>query len=155
MFRGFEDGLVERILADVRDEPGKLTLLEFSLTQLWERSAQGNGRLTKQAYNDIGGVQGSLNAHAEEVFSCLSPTEQGQARRLFTQLVKPGPNQKATRHPVTRAELGEDNWKLAEKLADKRLVITRKGFAEPEPGESTQYIDSRFIPETARGRTCP
>ncbi|MFN3761904.1 MAG: trypsin-like peptidase domain-containing protein, partial [Anaerolineae bacterium] len=44
----FEDGLVARILDDVGDEPGNLPLLEFALTQLWER--QERGRLTHRAY---------------------------------------------------------------------------------------------------------
>jgi predicted Zn-dependent protease with MMP-like domain len=33
----FEAGLVERILDDVGEKPGNLPLLEFTLTQLWER----------------------------------------------------------------------------------------------------------------------
>jgi hypothetical protein len=33
----FEPGLVDRLLDDVGDEPGNLPLLEFALTELWER----------------------------------------------------------------------------------------------------------------------
>lgn len=37
----FEDGLVERILADVGSEPGNLPLLEFLLTELWRQRRAG------------------------------------------------------------------------------------------------------------------
>ncbi len=37
----FEPGLVERILDDVGEKPGNLPLLEFTLTQLWERQSDG------------------------------------------------------------------------------------------------------------------
>jgi len=33
----FEAGLVERILEDVEDQPGNLPLLEFALTELWNK----------------------------------------------------------------------------------------------------------------------
>lgn len=54
----FEPGLVERILEDVGDEPGNLPLLEFALTELWNR--RRGGMLTHQAYEDIGRVQGAI-----------------------------------------------------------------------------------------------
>jgi DNA polymerase III delta subunit len=37
----FEAGLVERILDAVGDEPGNLPLLEFVLTELWEKRRDG------------------------------------------------------------------------------------------------------------------
>jgi hypothetical protein len=37
----FEPGLVERILDDVGEKPGNLPLLEFTLTQLWDRQTDG------------------------------------------------------------------------------------------------------------------
>ncbi len=52
----FESGLVERILDEVGEAAGRLPLLEFALTQLWER--QEGGRLTHAAYEAIGGVEG-------------------------------------------------------------------------------------------------
>ena len=54
----FEAGLVERILDNVGDGPGKLPLLEFTLASLWERQAAG--QLTQAVYEAIGRVGGSL-----------------------------------------------------------------------------------------------
>ena len=46
--RAFESGLVERIIDDVGDKAGRLPLLEFALTKLWEE--QEAGWLTHEAY---------------------------------------------------------------------------------------------------------
>jgi hypothetical protein len=69
-----EQGLIERILDAVGEEPGNLPLLEFALTQLWKK--QTNGKLTHAAYDAIGGVEQALSNHAEEVYGQLSAKEQ-------------------------------------------------------------------------------
>src|SRR5262249_43952554 len=54
----FESGLADRILTDVGSEPGRLPLVEFALTEIWQRR---EGRLlTNRAYDEIGGVTGAL-----------------------------------------------------------------------------------------------
>lgn len=80
-----EAQLQERILDDVRNEPGNLPLLEFALTRLW--SNQQNRILTHRAYDEIGGVKKALANHAEQVDGQLSATEQKQAQRVFVQLL--------------------------------------------------------------------
>ena len=53
-------GLVAAMLADVAEEPGALPLLEYALTELFERR---DGRtLFLEAYRQIGGVSGALGA---------------------------------------------------------------------------------------------
>jgi DNA-binding SARP family transcriptional activator len=63
----FEEGLVERVLDDVGDEPGNLPLLEFALTLLWERHRYG--WLTHEAYEEIGRVEGALARYADQVYA--------------------------------------------------------------------------------------
>ena len=62
----FEPGLVDRLLDDVGDEPGNLPLLEFALTELWER--REGRRLTNAAYEALGRVAGAIGRRAEAVF---------------------------------------------------------------------------------------
>jgi len=81
-----EDGLVERILDDVGNEPGNLPLLEFALTLLWER--QEAGVLTQTSYEDIGEVSGAVATQAEDVYFSLAPEQQDTARQLLTRLVR-------------------------------------------------------------------
>ena len=73
----FEPGLVERLLDDVGDEPGNLPLLEFALTELWERREVR--RLTNAAYEALGRVAGAIGRRAEAVFDELKDEQQAAA----------------------------------------------------------------------------
>ncbi len=77
----FEPGLVKRILNDVREEPGNLPLLEFVLTELWEK--RHGGQLLHEAYEAMGGVQGAIACRAEELFARLTdPRAEDGAKRV-------------------------------------------------------------------------
>ncbi|WP_013325788.1 eIF2A-related protein [Gloeothece verrucosa] len=117
-----EPGLTRRILDEVEEEPGSLPLLEFALTQLWEKRSEG--LLTHAAYSEIGGIKVALARYADEVFEQLTPEEQQQAQSIFIQLVRPGEGTEDTRRVATRADIGESNWGLVKRLADARLVVT-------------------------------
>jgi len=129
----FEEGLVTRILDEVGDEPGSLPLLEFALTQLWER--QERARLTHHAYDEIGGVTGALARYAERVYDGLHETERERAREVLIQLVQPGEGTEDTRRKASRGELGEARWPLVRKLADARLVVTDRDATGRETAE--------------------
>src|SRR5262245_22471819 len=82
------EGLAERILTDIRAEPGQLPLLEFALTLLWQQ--QEHRELTHAGYEGIGGVEQALARHADMVYEQLDLSAQADARRVFLQLVRPG-----------------------------------------------------------------
>lgn len=136
----FEAGLIGRILDDVGSEPGNLPLLEFALTSLWDKQEQQT--LTHQAYDQIGRVDGALARHAEAVFAELRLPEKEMARRVFTQLVRPGDNTEDTRRVATRTEIGEERWSLVRHLADTRLVITNR---DPEGQETAEVVHEALI----------
>jgi hypothetical protein len=100
----FEAGLVERLLDDVGQAPGKLPLLEFALTLLWARLDKG--WMTHAAYEKIDGVEGALAGYAEGVYRELREDEREAARLAFVQLVQPGEGTEDTRRVATRSELG-------------------------------------------------
>ncbi|MCL4299715.1 MAG: protein kinase [Anaerolineae bacterium] len=105
-----EPGLVETISRDVGAEPGALPLLQYALTELFERSAgDGNGAglpmLTKQAYQSIGGVTGALARRADDLYAGLDAAGQEAARQLFLRLVTLGEGTEDTRRRVLRAEV--------------------------------------------------
>ncbi|MBN1145638.1 MAG: hypothetical protein JXA78_00170 [Anaerolineales bacterium] len=129
----FEAGLVERLLDDVGQEPGNLPLLEFALTLLWERISYG--WMTHAGYEEIGRVEGALARYADQVYEGLDAGEQEQARRIFIQLVRPGEGTEDTRRRASRGEVGEGNWSLVQRLADKRLVVTGRDAGENETVE--------------------
>ena len=98
-----EPGLAAAIIHDVADQPGGLPLLQYALTELFEKR---DGRtLTKKAYAEIGGVLGALGRRAEEVFAGLKDDEQALARQLFLRLVTLGEGVEDTRRRVLRSEV--------------------------------------------------
>ncbi|HBL10516.1 MAG TPA: peptidase C14, partial [Cyanobacteria bacterium UBA11162] len=129
----FADGLVERILDDVEDQPGNLPLLEFALTELWNKRTGKN--LTHQIYEEIGQVEGALARHADEKYGNLTAEEKEKVRRIFIQLVRPGEGAEDTRRIAMKAELGEQSWSLVKQLADARLVVTSRNFSSQETVE--------------------
>ncbi|HJP66750.1 MAG TPA: adenylate/guanylate cyclase domain-containing protein [Actinomycetota bacterium] len=98
-----EPGLAAQMLSDVANEPGALPLLEYALTELFERR-DGN-LLTMEAYRAIGGVSGALGRTAEELFDRLDQPGRETARQIFLRLVALGEGAEDTRRPVPRSEL--------------------------------------------------
>ncbi len=131
----FEEGLVERILKDVANEPGDLTLLEFALRKLW--SERDSSKLTHEVYKKIGQVQGALTNYADEEYKKMKRRDQGkQVQKIFMQLVNLGEGGVAdTRRLVTKAQLGEENWPLVVELANSRLVVTSRNTEDQETVE--------------------
>ena len=138
-----EEGLTERILDDVQESPGNLPLLEFALTQLWEK--QRDGTLTHDAYEEIGGVEKALAGYAEEEYGNLSEADKQRAQRVFIQVVRPGEGTEDTRRVATRAEVGEDNWDLVTRLATSRLVVTARDESAGE--ETVEVVHEALIRE--------
>ncbi|MFI1562233.1 trypsin-like peptidase domain-containing protein [Streptomyces sp. NPDC020490] len=134
----YEPHLAERILADTGTEPGALPLLALTLDLLWQR--QENGVLTHRAYDELGGVTGALGNHADRVWAeHVPPADEATARRLFTHLVRlPLGAAAATRRLARRDDLGEDQWRLAQRLAaHTRLLVTDRGADGTETVELT------------------
>jgi WD40 repeat protein/serine/threonine protein kinase len=99
----FEPGLVASMVAETNYQAGALPLLQYALTELFERR---EGRLlTHAAYQEIGGAVGALAKRAEELYADLSPEGQAVARQMFLRLVTLGEGVEDTRRRATRAEL--------------------------------------------------
>ena len=99
----YEKGLPAAIIDEVLYQPGALPLLQYALTELFER--RDNRHLTHESYREIGGTVGALAKRAEELFH-----EQGDAgkeliRQMFLRLVTLGEGTEDTRRRVPRSEL--------------------------------------------------
>ncbi len=95
--------LLATIVQDVGAQPATLPLLQYALTELFERR---DGRaLTLAAYRASGGVQGALARRADEIYGALDTAEQAAARQLFLRLITLGEGVEDTRRRVPRAEL--------------------------------------------------
>ena len=118
-----EPGLLATLLDDVGDKAENLPLLEFALTQLWEK--QEYGLLKTAAYREIGGLQQSLAKHAEDIFTQLKPEQRQRMQRVFIQLVRPGEGATDTRNVVYKSDLQDEDWELITLLNQEnaRLLV--------------------------------
>jgi len=99
----FESGLTSTIVGEVHEEPGALPILQYALTELFERR---DGRvMTTSAFERIGGVRGALALRAEQEYSELDEAGQESARQLLLRLVTLGEGQEDTRRRVLLSEV--------------------------------------------------
>lgn len=129
----FEEGLLRTILGDMRGGADALPLLEFLLDQLWRLSrAAGSRMLTGAQYQNVGGVQGAIALHAEEVFAGLEAPQQALLRTLLVgRLVRVGRHAMDSRRPLTDlAALPATEHTLVNRLADERLLVVNENSAE-------------------------
>ncbi len=99
----FEPGLVSEIVADVADQPGALPMLQYALTELYDRRA--SGLMLRAAYRELGGVTGALALKAEQLHDAESVDGQAAARSVFGRLVSLGEGTADTRRRALRSEL--------------------------------------------------
>ena len=82
-----EPGLVAEMIADVAHQPGALPLLQYALTELFER--RDDDRLTLAAYREIGGIAGALSARAERIYEATDPQGRRATKQVFLRLGHP------------------------------------------------------------------
>ena len=135
----FGPGLLELLLADVEREKNCLPLLEFALTELWEKRDKEKRELTAAAYREMGGLTGALNRRAEAVYDGLRPVERDWAERICLQLVRIGREEKDTRQrqPQQRLlEMSDQDEQTRQTIADVisdlvkgRLLVVDSDFS--------------------------
>lgn len=123
-----EEGLTEKILDDMSNEPGALPLLSYTLLELFRRR---KGRvLTYQSYRDAGGVQDSIARRAEDIYSHFDAVEQKLAKRILLRLVRPGDGTEDSRRRanieefITRQDERASVEAVVHRLAHERMITT-------------------------------
>lgn len=122
----FVEGLVEQILEDVGQEPGRLPLLSHALRETWER--RRGTVMTLAGYRAAGGVEGAIAKTAEDTLKRLDDSKLPIVQHIFLSLTELGEGSEDTRRISTRAELsqiGSDEasvYALLEQLVRARLI---------------------------------
>ena len=98
-----EPGLLAEMIADVAHQPGALPLVQYALTETFER--REDARLTLAAYRRIGGIAGALSARADRILEATGGEGQRATKQVFLRLVTLGEGQQDTRRRVVRSEL--------------------------------------------------
>jgi len=160
----FESGLIDAILKDVVgpglgcEQEGQcgpstaLPLLEFALTELWER--RKDGLLTHDAFHSLGGVTGALAQWANTTFDSIDKQLQPLVRRMFADLVHLGAENQGlpdSRRRMRVVELCRSydereviQW-LVEQLVDARLLVTARDELTSE--ETVEIIHDALLRE--------
>jgi len=119
-----EPALTATLITDAGQAPGALPLLQYTLTELFERRT---GRaLTLAAYQNLGGLAGALAGRAEHIYTTLTPEEQAIARQIFLRL-------------ATLQERGDAGLTLARRrapLAEMRSLFSPAEGAGEAPPEA-------------------
>ncbi len=149
-----EPNLVTAIIADVNEQPGALPLLQYALTEIFER--REGQRLSLRAYQDSGGVTGALARRAEEVYLMLGEEGQAMTRQLFLRLISLSEGMEDTRRRLHWAEVASlaRDFPVVEAVLDaftryRLLTLDR----DPATRESTvEVAHEALIREWARLR---
>jgi WD40 repeat protein/serine/threonine protein kinase len=140
----FEDPeLPARMVADVEGEPGRLALLSFTASKLWEARDRHFRRLPTRAYEELGGVGGALAHHAEALLAAMPKAEQRAVREAFRHLV----TGKGTRAVLGKQELltalggGPAAEAAIDHLVKGRLLVVSEG----EAGEQIEVAHEALL----------
>lgn len=128
----FEPGLVARITADTVGRASPLPLLEYALSELFERRSSDR-TITVAEYEAVAGIAGALSARAEILYSEATPAERAAIRSVFGRLANP--NDADTRRRVALADLGDDEAtrRVVERFGRARLLTFDHDGASREP----------------------
>lgn len=137
--------LVTQIITDVDGSPGTLPLLQYTLTELWEHRAVN--WLTFAAYTKLGGVRGTLQQRAEELFASLNPSEQEITKYIFLELTQFGEGTEDTRRQVPKRELICDRFSeieidaVIQRLLEARLIVTTELVEKSVASHRVEVVD--------------
>jgi hypothetical protein len=120
-----DDALRAELLGQLKGKGTAMPLVQFALTQLWERRDRAHKKIPRAALKAIGGIAGALEMHADATLAKLvsqNPQSEGVARRVLLAMTTP----QGTRRTVPQPDL-EKLDPLApavlERLARARLVV--------------------------------
>ena len=125
----FDPDLPELLLVHARQEPGRLPLLAFALSELYRR--RDGDRMTMVTYQEIGGVEGAIGRLAEHEFDRLATEVRDELPGLFRKLVEVDEVGGPIRRKAKLADLHANPQRRA--LADS-LVAARLLVAGTDPG---------------------
>jgi DNA-binding winged helix-turn-helix (wHTH) protein/WD40 repeat protein len=133
--------LVEEMLDAVEGERVTLPLLAFTIARLWEARDPSSRLLTRQAYEDLGGIQGALAQHAEATLSSIGAQKLPIVREVFRNLVT-AQGTRASREIdelMSVFEEPDSARKVVAALIDARLLTSYE--VSTEDGETHRTVE--------------
>jgi WD40 repeat protein len=98
-----DHGVVAEMIADVAHQPGALPLLQYSLTEMFDR--REHDHITVADYEAVGRIAGALSSRADRIVDEADGTERRAIRQVLLRLVTLGEGREDTRRRVPLREL--------------------------------------------------
>jgi DNA-binding SARP family transcriptional activator/WD40 repeat protein/tRNA A-37 threonylcarbamoyl transferase component Bud32 len=130
-----EPSLVSQLISETADQPAGLPLLQFTLTEIFERRT--GPVIEQRTYEEVGGLGGAIASRAEALLANLEPADVERVRHLMLRLVVPGDGTEDTRRRVRRSELPPGTGPIADHLERDRLLV---GDRDPSTREPTVEV---------------
>ena len=129
----FEDVLLaHEMVTDVRNSQSAFSLLQFAGQVLWQNRDERKRKLTRESFEQMGGVTGALVQHADGVLKGLNASETKLARALMLRLVTENKTKRIMSRKDLFAGLETDAEQVFERLVESRLVIISRKKEDEE-----------------------
>ncbi len=143
----FDEGVVAHLVAEAAAQPGSLPMLQFTLTELYDRRVDAT--IGADALAALGGMSGTIGRRAEAVYESVGAAAQADARELFARLVIPGDGTPDTRRRARLGELSPGARAVAAAFVDARLLVTDREQATREPTVEVAHDSAAVTMATA------
>lgn len=140
----FDEGVVESLVQDVIFESAALPLLQFTLLKLWEN--RDRNRVTRSAYNTLGGGLHALEYSAEELYKHISPQQQAALKEILLRMVKPvtGKEDADARQDGDRQQVGIKPQARSLEFTSKRVQL-KELFAHNYAFETVKEVLKKLV----------
>ncbi|MFK8024255.1 MAG: protein kinase [Ilumatobacter sp.] len=131
----FEPGLVARLTSEAIALSAPLPLLQYALSELFDRRNPTSATLTNAAYDELGGLSGALAARSETLYESADDEQRAAIRRVFGRLTDQAAASNDVRRRLPLGDLVDDaaaRW-VVDEFAAARLVTLDRDPATREP----------------------
>ena len=135
------DPLVDELAGAVLGRPWALPLLEFSLDQMWRTLRPGDRRLSFDAYEEIGRLDGALATHADGVVASMSEADRAVVRKVFVNYLT-SPAEPGVRQMLLRSGCAPGDWQIIVRLANERLLTIRR---DDDGNETAEVVHEALL----------
>jgi hypothetical protein len=135
------DPLVDELAGAVHGRPGALPLLEFSLDQMWRTLLPGQQRLSFDAYEEIGRLDGALAAHADRIMESLSEADRAVVRQVFVNHLTSA-ERPDVRQALRRLDCTPGDWQIIIGLANERLLTISR---DDDGNETAEVVHEALL----------
>ena len=128
-----EPALLADLLAGTVEQPAALPLLQFALTEGFERRV--SNLMLQSVHQDLGGLTGAVAARADRIVDAGGDLDEVVTRRVFGRLVTFGEGTEATRRRALRSEFADNHetGRVIDQFVAARLLTSGRDDSTREP----------------------